>query len=163
MMCLKNGIRPPDSLLLIYPSLLCQMYPSPSRLISLFDPLVMFPFLMRALNSYADPNYKTSCPRTYVQELESCQTYQDPLLSPLLIPEEYLLNLPPVHFISTDIDPCLDEVIALSNRLVSNGKKVTLDVLSGMPHGFLSLNSVSKMSQDAADYIGEKLGKIIQR
>jgi hormone-sensitive lipase len=56
--CLQNGLRPPDSLLLIYPSLLCYMYPSPSRLIALFDPLVMFPFLLRCLNCYADVDYR---------------------------------------------------------------------------------------------------------
>ena len=31
LMCMKNGIRLPDSLILMYPALLCQMYPSPSR------------------------------------------------------------------------------------------------------------------------------------
>lgn len=161
LMCLKTGIRPPDSLLLMYPSLLCQMYPSPSRLMSLFDPLVMFPFLMRCLNSYADPDYKASCPRTFVQELDSCQNYTDPMLSPLLMPNEQLSLFPPVHLVSTDIDPCLDEVITFSNRLFSLGKTVTLDVIRGLPHGFLSLNSVSKKSQEAVDYIGEKLQRII--
>ena len=51
LLCLRHGIRLPDSLILIYPALLCQMYPSPSRLMTLFDPLVTFPFLMRCLNS----------------------------------------------------------------------------------------------------------------
>ena len=50
LLCLRHGIRLPDSLMLIYPALLCQMYPSPSRLMTLFDPLVTFPFLMRCLN-----------------------------------------------------------------------------------------------------------------
>ena len=33
-LCIKNGIRPPDNLLLVYPSLLVEMYPSPSRLLT---------------------------------------------------------------------------------------------------------------------------------
>ena len=160
-MCLKNGIRPPNSLILIYPSLLTQMYPSPSRFISLFDPLVMFPFLMRCLNSYADPDYKKTCPRTFVQELEQCKASTDPLLSPLMIPNEVLSQFPTTHLISTEIDPCLDEIITFSNRLVDLGNVVTLDIIPGLPHGFLSLNSISKMSQKGADRIGEKLQDII--
>ena len=32
--------------------------------------------------------------------------------------------LPPTHIISTDIDPCLDESIAFSNKLVKAGVRV---------------------------------------
>ena len=49
-LCIKNGLPQPDSLFLAYPSLLCNMFPSPSRLMCLFDPMVMFPFLLRCVN-----------------------------------------------------------------------------------------------------------------
>ena len=45
--CLELDLPRPDALFLFYPSLLCEMFPSPSRLICLIDPMVMFPFLMR--------------------------------------------------------------------------------------------------------------------
>jgi hormone-sensitive lipase len=45
--CLEMNLPRPDAMFLFYPSLLCEMYPSPSRLISLIDPMVMFPFLIR--------------------------------------------------------------------------------------------------------------------
>lgn len=159
--CLEARIRPPNSLLMIYPALLCQMYPSPSRLFCLFDPLVMFPFLLRCLNSYADPHYNSTCPRTFVQELNACKSYTDPLLSPIYTPTEVLAKFPPVHLITTEIDPCLDEVITFSNRLVDVGNKVTLEVISGLPHGFLSLNSISQMSNQAVEYISRKIQSII--
>jgi len=162
LMCMKNGIRLPDSLILMYPALLCQMYPSPSRLMSLFDPLVTFPFLMRCLNSYADPSYKETCPRTYSQELEGSKHFDDPLISPLMIPDEALAKYPPIYLITTDLDPCLDEVISFSNRFSNLGKSVSLDVVSGLPHGFLGFNSVSRMSQQAVDFIGHKLREIIK-
>ena len=162
LMCLRHGIRPPDSLILIYPSLLCQMYPSPSRLMSLFDPLVTFPFLLRCLNSYADPNYKETCPRTYTQELEGTKNFDDPLISPLLIPDDLLVKFPPIYLISTELDPCLDETISFSNRLSNLGKNVSLDVIAGLPHGFLSVNCVSSMSQQAVDFIAHKLREIIK-
>ena len=154
-LCLQHGIRPPDNLVLMYPSMLCEMYPSPSRLVCLFDPLVMFPFLLRCLNSYADQDYHSN--RTFVEELEGCKNYNDPLLSPLIIPDDTLAKFPPVHLITTDIDPCLDEVIAMSNRLVKVGNPQTLEVIEGLPHGFLSLNAISSMAQQSVDDIGKKL------
>ena len=39
-----------------------------------------------------------------------------------------------------DLDPCLDEVISFSNRFSNLGKSVSLDVVSGLPHGFLGFN-----------------------
>ncbi len=160
--CLTLGLRAPDAMLLMYPSLLCQMYPSPSRMVCLFDPMVMFPFLLRCLNAYSDPDYKKTCPRTFVQELDYCGVNYDPLLSPLFAPKEILKRFPPCHLISTDIDPCLDEVITFSNHLVEAGTaKVTLNVINGLPHGFLSLNSVSAESQQAVDFISAKIGNII--
>ncbi len=59
------SIPRPDQIVAIYPSLLCQMDPSPSRMVTLIDPLVMLPFLMRCLNSYADPEYASTSPRSY--------------------------------------------------------------------------------------------------
>ena len=160
-LCIKEGIRAPDNLVLMYPSLLCEMYPSPSRLVCLFDPLVMFPFLLRCLNSYADQDYKSN--RTFLQELEGCKTYNDPLLSPLIIPDEMLAKFPPVNLFTTDIDPCLDEVITLSNRLVNVGNSVSLEVIQGLPHGFLSLNAVSTLAQESVEDIGKKLMRLFQQ
>ena len=48
----------------------------------------------------------------------------DPLLSPLLASHDMIHALPPTHLISTDIDPCLDESIAFSNKLVKAGVRV---------------------------------------
>ena len=48
----------------------------------------------------------------------------DPLLSPVLASHDMIHALPPTHLISTDIDPCLDESIAFSNKLVKAGVRV---------------------------------------
>ena len=69
LQCAQLSLPRPDHLVGFYPSLLCQMYPSPSRLVSLLDPLVMFPCLLRCINSYADPEYSKTCPRTFLQGL----------------------------------------------------------------------------------------------
>lgn len=67
LQCIQLSLPKPDHVLACYPSLLCQMYPSPSRLICMLDPLVMFPCLLRCLNAYADKDYKDTCPRTFMQ------------------------------------------------------------------------------------------------
>ncbi|XP_059082509.1 hormone-sensitive lipase-like [Tigriopus californicus] len=161
LQCIQLSLPKPDHLVAFYPSLLCQMYPSPSRLICLLDPLVMFPCLLRCLNCYADPNYMSTCPRTFVQELESCQNYTDPLLSPLLTSPELLSLFPPTSLFSSDIDPCLDETVSFSNKLMTAGIKVTLEVLSGLPHGFLSLTGMSKDCALAVEHITEKMRDIV--
>ncbi len=65
--CVQLSLPKPDHLALFYPSLLCQMYPSPSRILSFLDPIVSFPCLLRCLNAYTDQHYKESCPRTFDQ------------------------------------------------------------------------------------------------
>lgn len=43
------------------------------------------------------------------------------------------------------MDPCLDDCVMLAKRLKSLGKSVTLDILEGLPHGFLSFVKVIKI------------------
>ncbi len=160
-LCVEHSLPSPSHALVVYPSLLCQMFPSPSRLVTFFDPLLMFPCMLRCLNAYADPDYLKTCPRTFMQELESCQSYSDPHLSPLLTSNEVLRHFPPVTLISTDIDPCLDETVAFAKKLDAVGVRTALHVFNGIPHGFLSISPASKDCGLAVDAIAEKLRDIV--
>ena len=71
LQCIQMSLPKPDAIMAIYPALLCSMQPSPSRMVCLIDPLVMFPSLLRCLNCYADPEYLKSCPRTYEEGNEN--------------------------------------------------------------------------------------------
>lgn len=42
-------------------------------------------------------------------------------------------------FQTVDLDPCLDDSVMFARKLRSLGNKVTLDILSNLPHGFLNL------------------------
>ena len=64
LQCISHKIPGPNNLCLFYPAMIVQTFPSPSRLLSLLDPLGMFPFLLRCMNSYTDAEYMKSCPRT---------------------------------------------------------------------------------------------------
>lgn len=41
------------------------------------------------------------------------------------------------------MDPCLDDCVMFAKRLKAIENDVSLDILSGLPHGFLNFVSVS--------------------
>ena len=87
---------------------------------AMFDPMASFPLLLRALNSYSSPAYSSSLPMTYEDELQYClEASHDPLLSPLLTPAQILAKFPKTLMISTDLDPCLDETVMMTNRFAT--------------------------------------------
>lgn len=44
------------------------------------------------------------------------------------------------------MDPCLDDCVMLAKRLQSLNGRVGMDILPGLPHGFLNFVKVSKSS-----------------
>jgi len=161
--CLELGIRVPDSLVLSYANLICQFSPSPSRLLTLIDPLLMFGSLIRCMNAYQDPSYLTSLPRTFQDELTALNFTRDIYLSPFLADKELLARFPDTLLISSDMDPCLDEAIEFSNKLLDAGVAVDLEVMSGLPHGFLSFAPLSTRCQRGLDKVTNLIKEKINR
>ena len=159
LQCIRHNLPGPNNLCLFYPAMIVQTFPSPSRLISLLDPLGMFPFLLRCMNSYTDSEYMKSFPRTYEEELEKCieNPTRDPLISPMFASQDTISQFPRTSLFSSTIDTCLDESIEFSNKLVDAGVPVSLHVFQDLPHGFLSLNSSSKECQKAVNVISDQL------
>eukprot|EP00092_Neocalanus_flemingeri_P034140 GFUD01037127.1.p1 GENE.GFUD01037127.1~~GFUD01037127.1.p1 ORF type:complete len:459 (-),score=76.84 GFUD01037127.1:87-1301(-) len=150
---ITNCIRIPDALLLSYASLLTQFYPSPSRLLTLMDPLLMTPTMVKCLNAYTDPNYLDSLPRSLENELELGTSEQNIFLSPLLAEQNLLKHFPKTVFIETDVDACLDENVQFCSKLLEAGVDAKMEVLSGLPHGFLGFCSLSKDCQIGVDHV----------
>ena len=91
---IQHNIRIPDSMVMSYSVLLMQFYPSPSRFLTLIDPVLMQPIII--------------LPRTFEEKVSLAVDDDNIFLSPLLT-SRYLLHLfPRTLIISTDIDPCLD-------------------------------------------------------
>ena len=159
--CIENSLPQPETIFLAYPSLLCRMFPSPSRLLTLLDPLVVFPFLLRCLNAYSDPDYKSSLPRSFADEVEASLTLQgntDAYLSPLLTSEEILSQFPATVLLVSDMDPCLDETVAFCNRLIRAGvPRVQLEIIEGLPHGFFSYSGMSSECHEALNEATKRL------
>ena len=157
-----NNIRRPDAVVLSYAALLIQFYPSPSRLLSLIDPILMFGILLRCLNAYQDPNYLKTCPRTIYQELKMTKSLKDIYISPLLAEADILQHFPKTVIIASDLDPCLDENVQFSSKLSSAGVDVKLEIMPGMPHGFLAFAAMSTECQLGVDHVTKKIRDLIK-
>lgn len=151
--CIIHNVRLPDGLHISYASLLTQFYPSPSRLLMLFDPLLMVGILGKCINAYKDKQYMRSLPRTLEQELQSATSEKDIFLSPMLADESLLKSFPPTLIIETDVDACLDENVLFYSKLVNAGVRATLEVLPGLPHGFLAFCNMSKDCQTGVSQV----------
>jgi len=63
---------------------------------------------------------------------------------------------------TTDVDPCLDETVFFSNKLIDNGAPVvTIDILEGLPHGFLSINGISGKCRTAVNLITQRMKSLM--
>jgi len=159
---ITNHIRIPDALVLSYAALLLQFYPSPSRLLCLLDPLLMFGILIRCLNAYQDPNYLKTCPRSFNQELKQMRSVNDIFLSPLLAGKDLLQYFPRTEIIVSNLDPSLDENVEFSNKLSDAGVAVNMEVVPGLPHGFLAFSQLSSECQLGVEHVTSIFQKLVK-
>ena len=77
--------------------------------------------------------------------------------SHLLASRDLLQFFPRTLIIATDNDPCLDDNIDFSNRLIDAGVHVQLEVLEGLPHGFLAFSAMSIDCKEGFDHVTKVL------
>ena len=148
-----HNIRIPDSTVMSYSVLLMKFYPSPSRLLSLIDPVLMQPIIVRCINAYKDQNYSKTLPRTLEEEVALAVDDDNSFLSPLLANKDLLKHFPRTLIIETDMDPCLDDNVEFATKLIDAGVSVHLEVLEGLPHGFLSFSAMSVDCKKGFDHV----------
>ena len=161
--CILRGVRIPDGLHLSYGCLLGLFYPSPSTLLMLMDPLLMVGVLGKCINAYKDSNYLNSLPRTLEDELRLGTSEDDILLSPLMAGQEILKYFPPTLFIETDADACLDENVQFRANLANSGVRTRLEVIRGLPHGFLAFCGLSGDCQQGVETVSHVLKQFISQ
>lgn len=86
---------------------------------------------------------------------------RDPYLSPYLAADHLLAQLPPVKMLTLELDPCLDDSVMFARKLRSLGVLITLDILPGLPHGFLNLTPVSKEASEGSDLCAKRLQELL--
>eukprot|EP01135_Chromosphaera_perkinsii_P009737 Nk52_evm2s1869 gene=Nk52_evmTU2s1869 len=128
------GIRIPDSILGIYPSLVVRDAPAPSRILSAMDPLLSLGILQNVLAAYSgnNPEHKNNY-----------------YMSPLLAPDECLKLLPPTYIVSAELDPLLDDSLDFARRLRRLGREVHFRTVRNVPHGFLSFTEGGESAKNA--------------
>lgn len=66
----------------------------------------------------------------------------DPYMSPYLASDEILQQMPSVKCITVTLDPCLDDCIMFGKKLRRLGNDFEIEILDGLPHGFLNFTMV---------------------
>ncbi|XP_075166336.1 hormone-sensitive lipase [Haematobia irritans] len=78
------------------------------------------------------------------------QIPRDPLLSPYFACDEWLKQMPPTKILSLEMDPCLDDCVMFAKKLKKLNRPVSLDILKGLPHGFLNFTLLSNEAMEGS-------------
>ena len=168
--CIQDGIRGPDGIVIAYPVLCVASQMSPSRLLSLLDPVLPYGVLIGCLRAYmpaAKHRDRSQLPSAGELDAAAAEIGEggkgsgfgasrgtsgevDPLLSPLGADPSLLRKLPPISIAGVLLDPLLDDAVAFAKRLKRLGNTVRLQVFENLCHGFLMFSAVHRESEEAA-------------
>jgi hormone-sensitive lipase len=125
---IQEGLRVPDALLVAYPATDLRRSITLSRFLFGHDVLLPYDLIVLALEAYAPS--------------DKCDASKDPLVSPILAPDEILAKFPnKMLFMSASLDPLLDDCSAFLQRLRAVHKNPRW-ILLDLPHGFWNMAAV---------------------
>ena len=146
---IRDNIRLPDAIVLSYPATFLGFNPSPSRQISVIDPLVNINFLKL-------------CGELYCTEGDHAET--NPLISPSVIEDTYLKRFPPTLFSFGSLDPLFDDAVYMARKIAhNNGGRVKIKLYDALGHGYLNMVDVSKAASLASTHICEFISQQFQK
>eukprot|EP00762_Andalucia_godoyi_P006772 ANDGO_00927.mRNA.1 Esterase len=146
--CIAEGIRVPDALVLSYPAMLLTDTPSAARVMSMMDPMVNSAFLVL-------------CQQSYMKEMPLSERMK-PYCSPFACDDASLSRFPRTLIHCGSCDPLFDDSLALWRRMERLGCNVHFDVVDGLGHGHLNLQSQIPESKKAVIRIGEWIRSVFQ-
>ncbi|XP_001361054.3 hormone-sensitive lipase [Drosophila pseudoobscura] len=77
---------------------------------------------------------------------------KDPFLSPYWATDDWLSQLPETKILTLNMDPCLDDCVMFAKKLKRLGRQVNLEILEGLPHGFLNFTMLSNEAMDGSKH-----------
>ncbi|CRL05668.1 CLUMA_CG018701, isoform A [Clunio marinus] len=86
---------------------------------------------------------------------------KDPFLSPLFASDEALRQFPPIKIVTLTLDPCLDDSVMFAKKLRELKVELTLDILDGLPHGFLNFSRLSKEAHDGSKLAMSRIAELL--
>ena len=117
----------PDILALTYPASSISVAPSTARLTALTEPLVNLAFLEVCFHAYLP------------EEMKQTASY-NVLVSPGVVPAEFLRQFPPTYINVGSLDPLLDDAVMTAKQIAKyNGNQVFFDVYDNLGHGYLNM------------------------
>eukprot|EP00658_Telonema_sp_P-2_P025836 TRINITY_DN20410_c0_g1_i2.p1 TRINITY_DN20410_c0_g1~~TRINITY_DN20410_c0_g1_i2.p1 ORF type:complete len:307 (-),score=62.55 TRINITY_DN20410_c0_g1_i2:89-907(-) len=143
----EQTTRSPAGLVLVYPALYLGRKLSPSRLLSMWDPMLPKNMLETCVEAYLPP---TADPDT------------DPRVSPLVAENEILCNFPWTHCVAAGCDPLIDDSSTFVHRLNQAGARASLQVMEGLPHGFLHFGLLSTPCRDAISQTAQQMSMMLK-
>lgn len=105
---------------------------------------------------------ETGTIRSLIDEFNKFKVARDPYLSPFLAKDEVLQQFPPVKILTVQLDPCLDDCVMFARRLRELQVPITLDVLEGLPHGFLNFSLLSKEAHRGSNLCVQRLRELLK-
>ncbi|XP_073812727.1 hormone-sensitive lipase [Musca autumnalis] len=91
------------------------------------------------------------------------QIPKDPFLSPYYASDEWLQQMPATKILSLEMDPCLDDCVMFAKKLKKLNRPVTLDILKGLPHGFLNFTMLSNEAMEGSKICIKLLKQLINK
>eukprot|EP00871_Galdieria_phlegrea_P003444 jgi/Galph1/40/GphlegSOOS_G4878.1 len=140
---ITRGLRIPDGIVLAYPVLYLFPAWSPSRLLSLFDPLLPASVLEICMKAYLPENHNG---------------HNDPFISPGMASERLLRQLPSMFIVVGGLDPLLDDAVEFVHRMQQLKRDqvvMELKVFPSLPHGFLNMSLVVSSALEAVRLISQ--------
>lgn len=86
---------------------------------------------------------------------------RDPLLSPYWADDQLLTKFPPVRILTVHLDPCLDDCVMFAKKLKKLGNTVGIEVLEGLPHGFLNFSLMAKEANEGSKLCIERIKQLL--
>lgn len=95
--------------------------------------------------------------------LEECnyKANVEAFASPYHATDDVLSRFPQVRLVTTHLDPFLDDNVLFATKLKKLNKDVGLDVLPGLPHGFLNFSLISKEAEQGSKLCIQRIKEIL--
>ncbi|XP_072153805.1 uncharacterized protein Hsl isoform X2 [Bemisia tabaci] len=85
----------------------------------------------------------------------------DYYLSPILAPDNLLKSLPAIKLLTTEMDPFLDDCVSFAKKMKAMDHDVSLDVLPGLPHGFLTFALINKEANEGSELCCRRIREML--
>ncbi|GJQ10540.1 hypothetical protein GpartN1_g2331.t1 [Galdieria partita] len=144
---LIRGLRVPNGIVLAYPALYLFPAWSPSRLLSLFDPLLPASVLETCMKAYLPEN------------VNACE---DVFISPGMASDTYLKQLPSVFVVAGGLDPLLDDSVVFVHRLRQWREDTEIQIFPNLPHGFFNMGLVVPQAFEAIRLVSKWIAMQLQ-